>query len=237
MRRMPKSVLIIQHVAEEPAGGIAGAIGAAGIGMRVVRVHEGEEVPDAIGEHGGLVVMGGPMSVYEEEQYPHLRRERRLLESALGARVPLLGVCLGSQLLAAALGAEVRQGARKEIGWFPVFVEGNEDPLFAATPRTFTALHWHGDVFDLPAGAVKLARSELTRCQAFCHGGFAYGVLFHLEVTGAQLAGMVAGFEDELAAASVLPADLLAGWDAHGATMESLGAAVFARWAALVATR
>jgi GMP synthase (glutamine-hydrolysing) len=199
-------------------------------------VHEGDAVPTSIGEHTGLVVMGGPMSVYEDDRYPHLHSERKLIESALEKRVPTLGVCLGSQLLASALGATVQPGRQKEIGWYPVSLEpgAKDDALFGAAPRSFIPLHWHGDVFDLPSGAVGLARSALTRCQAFSFGGFAYGLLFHLEVTSEQLSDMTTTFGDELAAAGVAPRELLSGWSAHGTMLEAVGEMVFGLWMDLV---
>jgi GMP synthase (glutamine-hydrolysing) len=129
-----------------------------------------------MGDAAGLIVMGGPMGVYEEARFPFLRRERNLIERALADRVPVLGICLGSQLLASALGAPVRKGLRKEIGWHPVYLEdaAGDDPLFRETPVEFDAFHWHGDVFDLPTGAVRLAHSSLTEYQAFRYGENAY---------------------------------------------------------------
>jgi GMP synthase (glutamine-hydrolysing) len=232
------TVLAIQHVAAEPPSGIAAAIERAGGDLRIVRVHEGEPVPRSIDDHAGLVVMGGPMGVYEADRYPHLRDERALLESALAKRVPTLGVCLGSQLLASALGASVRPGPRKEIGWYPVSLDpaAADDALFGTAPRSFTALHWHGDVFDLPSGAVGLASSELTRHQAFSFGGFAWGILFHLEVSSKQLTEMTTAFEDELAQAGVPPREILAGWFAHGAMLEALGEMTFGLWMNLVSS-
>jgi GMP synthase (glutamine-hydrolysing) len=228
-------ILVIQHVAPEPASRIAAVASAAGIDLHLIRVYAGEPVPTSIGQYTGLVVMGGPMGAYEIDRYPHLRDERRLIESALEKHVPILGVCLGSQLLAAALGATVRPGPRKEIGWLPLVVEpaAKDDPLFAAVPRSFTALHWHGDVFDLPPGAVALARSELTSCQAFRHG-FAYGLLFHLEVTSKQLTDMTIAFGDELVEAGLSPRELLSGWLAHGTMVEAVGEMVFSLWMDLV---
>ena len=233
------TVLAIQHVAAEPPSGIAAAIERAGADLRVIRVDQGQAVPHTIDDHAGLVVMGGPMGVYEAERYPHLLDERQLIGSALGQRVPTLGVCLGSQLLASALGANVQPGPGKEIGWYPVALEpaAADDELFASAPRSFTALHWHGDVFDLPPRAVGLARSELTRHQAFAFGGFAWGILFHLEVSSRQLAEMTSAFEDELAEVGIPPREILGGWFAHGAMLEGLGAMVFGLWMDLVLKR
>jgi GMP synthase (glutamine-hydrolysing) len=141
------------------------------------------------------------MGVYESDRHPRLVDEQELIRSALAARVPVLGICLGSQLLASALGARVYPAPAKEIGWYDVALERNaeSDPLFAGAPARFKALHWHGDVFDLPEGAVPLARSAMTRHQAFSHGGVAWGLLFHLEAGVEEMKKMIAGFPDEAA--------------------------------------
>jgi GMP synthase (glutamine-hydrolysing) len=119
---------------------------------------------------------------YEAERHPHLAREVALIRRAIQEEVPVLGVCLGSQLLGTALGSQVRP-ARKELGWFPVALtpEGIADPLFVGVSGGFTAFHWHGDAFDPPPGSVSLASSELTPCQAFRHGPHV-GLLFHMEM-------------------------------------------------------
>jgi GMP synthase (glutamine-hydrolysing) len=233
------SILVIQHVAPEPPSAVGEAISRAGAVMQVVRVHEGDVIPASIGDFAGLVVMGGPMGVYEADRHPHLELERGLIASALERRVPIIGICLGSQLLASVLGATVQPGRRKEIGWHTVSLEPGaaSDPLFAGVPRAFTALHWHGDIFDLPPGAVALARSELTPHQAFCHGGFAWGILFHLEVSRRQLGEMTTAFADELAAEGITPRQILEGWFSHGTLLESLGARVFGLWMQQVQAR
>jgi GMP synthase (glutamine-hydrolysing) len=233
--RPRKKVLAVQHVAVEPPSLVATALEEDGVAVQVVHTYRGEPVPaDATGLDG-LVVMGGPMGVDEADRHPNLGSELRLLESALGRGVPVLGVCLGSQLLAAALGARVENGPAKEIGWYPVTLEppAREDPLFAPLPESFHALHWHGDVFELPKGAVRLARSERTAIQAFRHGK-AWGLLFHAEVTSRQLAEMASAFEAELEEAEVTTDTLLHGARAHHATLERLARPLFRRWAALL---
>jgi GMP synthase (glutamine-hydrolysing) len=233
------TVLALQHVRVETPGMVEAGVEQSGARLEVVRVFEGAPVPAELGEHQGLVVMGGPMGVYEADRHPFLRDEARLIERALRDRVPVLGICLGSQLLASVLGARVYPGAHKEIGWYPVTLEeaGRADPLLGPLPASFTPLHWHGDVFELPQGAAGLARSQLTRHQAFVYDHNAYGLLFHLEVAGGQLDGMVAAFADELHDAGVAPQVLLDGARSNGAAAEALGRGLFARWAALVGER
>ncbi|MEX2108170.1 MAG: type 1 glutamine amidotransferase [Solirubrobacterales bacterium] len=128
----------------------------------------------------GVVAMGGPMSVDDIEAYPALAAERDWLAGAVEREIPTLGICLGAQLLARALGAEVRPGERPEIGFAPVEVKDPSDPIIGGLAPETAVLHWHGDVFDLPNGARPLASSAQTENQAFRHGS-AWGVLFHPE--------------------------------------------------------
>jgi GMP synthase (glutamine-hydrolysing) len=197
------TVLVVQHVACETLGSIEPCLRTAGLTPRYIRVHDGEKVPASIGDAGGLIVLGGPMSVYDYGQLTYLMQEMRLIGSALAAHRPVLGICLGSQLLAHVLGAKVCRGRQKEIGWRGVKLASAaaQDDLWNVMPADFQAFHWHGDVFDLPSSAVPLASSDLTPCQAFRAGQSAYGVLFHMEVTGAAVEKMAASFPSELAAA------------------------------------
>jgi GMP synthase (glutamine-hydrolysing) len=229
-------IWVLQHTACETLGTIADALQAEALAWQYVRVFEGKPVPRDFGDAGGLIVMGGPMGVYEQDRYPHLKDEMRLIEVALKAGKPVLGVCLGSQLLAAALGSRVTKGARKEIGWYPVHLSGaaSEDRLWSGAPREFMALHWHGDVFDPPADAVSLARSELTPHQAFRYGKSAYGLLFHLEMTEEMIGAMVAAFGDELRDAGGEAPQLKAQSAANCGALETIAETVFSRWARLV---
>jgi GMP synthase (glutamine-hydrolysing) len=225
-----KTVIVLQHHPVETLGTIAHAL--TGRLIRTIRTFAGDPVPQSMADADALVVMGGPQSVYEQDRFPYLRDELRLIADALQRDRPILGVCLGSQLLAAALGAEVKPGKQKEIGWLPVTV--GDDPLWGDAPRQITALHWHGDVFALPAGATSLASSALTLQQAFRYGHYAYGLLFHLEVTAAQMAEMVTRFADELQAAGVDARAILAGTKQHLPALQAFGAGVFGRWATLI---
>lgn len=231
-----KHVIVVQHIQCEAPGTIAEVLEGRGIPVRTVRVFDAEPVPPETGEAAGLVVMGGPMSVYEQARYPFLRDETRLLEAALRAEIPVLGVCLGSQLLASVLGADVRPGVQKEIGWHPVWLSraAVDDPLWKTAEPRFTGFHWHGDIFDLPAGAVSLASSELTACQAFRYGQNAYGLLFHMEVTEKIISDMVRDCSDELRQAAVNGGEILAKRSEFLPKLQELGPSVFGRWATLV---
>ena len=134
--------------------------------------------------------------------------------------------------LAAALGARVRPGPRKELGWYPVELsqQGADDTLFKGAPRRFEPFHWHGDVFDLPTGAVSLARSELTELQAFRFGSSAYGLLFHLEATAAQIAAMTATFANELEKSKIDGGTIVERTRGAIQLLEPVTTQVFGRW-------
>jgi GMP synthase (glutamine-hydrolysing) len=203
---------------------------------RLVRVDRGELVPTSLAGARGLLVMGGPMGVYEADGFPHLRDEMRLVERAMADGVPVLGVCLGSQLVAAALGARVVRAPVREIGWREVRLRdaAQDDALWKGIPPRFTPLHWHGDVFDLPAGAVSLASSEATEHQAFRFGARTWGILFHLEMRAADVEAMVATFAADVAAAGIRREDVLGPAPARVGALAPLAARVFGGWAALV---
>ena len=232
---MPR-VYALQHLAAEPLGVIGEALEAGGIEAEYVRLFAGEPVPDDMRDAAGLVVMGGSMSVYERNQYPFLSQEIRLIEAALKVEKPVLGICLGSQLLATALGAEVKRGDRKEIGWFPVTLTeaAAVDAVFRGVERSFTAYHWHGDVFDLPGEASALASSAQTQCQAFAYEERAYGLLFHLEATRKIVEDMVRGFKDELDEEQIDGPGIVAQTPEYLTRHQRIGASVFQRWASLI---
>ncbi len=229
-------VWILQHAECESLGLIASALKAANILPKYIRTFEGQSIPQALDGAAGLVVMGGPMGVYEHDRYSFLREEMCLIEDALGNEKPILGVCLGSQLLAAALGATVKPGKQKEIGWFPITLteSAQRDPLWHGIASPFVAYHWHGDIFDLPYGATALASSALTECQAFHYGANAYGFLFHLEVAETIIQEMVATFADELAGVRKSGREIIENSKAYLPHLHQVGNRVFRRWTSLI---
>lgn len=229
-------VLVLQHTECETLGIIADALAANGVSHQYVRTFAGEPVPPDLDQFAGLVVMGGPMGVYEQYAFPFLVDEMRLIERALTSSLPVLGVCLGSELLAAALGAEVRKGKQKEIGWHKIELTEarREDPLWAGIQPSFMGFHWHGDVFDLPVGAVSLASSEITSCQAFRYGAGAYGFLFHMEATAEIVEGMVAAFEEELRGERIDGGRIITESGEYLPHLRRVGSTVFGRWASLI---
>lgn len=176
-------VLVFRHVPFEHAGLIAPALEAAGICYRYVDAFRGRADEVSVFDADGFIFMGGPMSANDNLSYIHT--ELSLIRQAVEAAKPVLGICLGAQLIAKALGARVYRNPVKEIGWFPVWwtPEAASDPLLAGLQEPETVFHWHGETFDLPEGAVCLARSERCERQAFRVGAHTYGFQFHLEVT------------------------------------------------------
>ena len=180
---MDSPLLALQHISCEPPAAFEDELRARGHDLVRVELDEGEALPDWR-EFAGIIVMGGPMGAYEDDKHAWLAAEKVLIREAVEADVPVWGVCLGAQLLAAALGARVYPGERPEVGVLPVELEpeAGDDPVFRAAPPRFPTLQWHGDTFDLPAGATLLAGSPAYPNQAF-RVGRSYGLQFHVEVS------------------------------------------------------
>jgi GMP synthase-like glutamine amidotransferase len=189
-------VHVLQHVSFEGLGGIGGwlAIQKAEVGS--TRFFENARLPSLRGLDL-IIVMGGPMSVNDEAELPWLRAEKQFIREAVQTGLPVLGVCLGAQLIASALGAPVYRNPHKEIGWFPVAKEPVDGDWFLF-PARITVFHWHGETFDLPPGAVRLARSAACANQAFQIGRRVLGLQFHLETTPESAHTLVENCRDEL---------------------------------------
>jgi GMP synthase-like glutamine amidotransferase len=189
----------LQHVPFEGPAAIANWAADRGHPLAISRLDRGEGLPspDAFDR---LVVMGGPMGVGDEAEHPWLPAEKALLRRSIDAGRSVVGICLGAQLLAEVLGARVYRGAHKEIGWFPIELtdRGPVSPVFAGLPRRLEVFHWHGDTFDLPSGAQRLASSAACLNQAFLHGERVLGLQFHLESTPESVRAIVANCADEL---------------------------------------
>lgn len=195
-----RPVMVFQHIACETPGIFLDLLRERKRPIETVRLYEGDRVPEDLSHFAGVLVMGGPMSVNDEADYPWLEAEDRLLKEAIAVDLPTLGICLGSQLIAKAAGGGVRRGPRKEIGWYQVRLTpaALRDRLFGGLPETVEVFQWHGEYFDTPPGAVNLASSALYRCQAFAIGKNVYGLLFHLEVTDQMVREWIATFRGEL---------------------------------------
>lgn len=179
-----RKILVFQHVAHELLGTLNPLLKDSGFRIRYVNFDRDPAARPSLDGYFGLVVLGGPMSVDQVDLYPFLAVEVELVAEALQRGMPVLGICLGAQLLARALGADVRPHHSKEIGWYQInpTAAGADDPVFAGMSDTEHIFQWHGDTFDIPSGAVHLASSPDCENQAFRYGDTAYGFQFHLEV-------------------------------------------------------
>ncbi|HWP84832.1 MAG TPA: gamma-glutamyl-gamma-aminobutyrate hydrolase family protein [Terriglobia bacterium] len=230
--------LVIRHVEHEHIGTLAAALESAGQAFRYLDVFRGAAVPDNPARWSGLIVMGGPMGVYEADRYPFLAAEMRLIRQAAEQSLPVLGICLGSQLIAGALGARVYPGPHKEIGWYPVHVTAPAEDIAQEIPASFLAFHWHGDTFDLPPGAVRLFRSPLYENQGFRWGDSVYGLQFHFEVNAAMISQWLEdpGCRAEIAAVPGLdPGALWRDTERYAPALERLSFRVFSKFLALAA--
>lgn len=231
-------ILILQHIACEPPAAYEDELVARDLELHRVRLDEGDRLPSRR-SFAAIVAMGGPMGAYEETAHPWLRAEKRFIADAVRAGAPYWGVCLGAQLLAASLGGSVAPGPSPEVGVGPVHLAdaAAHDPVFAAAPREFDALHWHGDTYTLPREAVGLASSAQYEQQAFVFRR-AYGLQFHLEVTSAlarqwlRVPVYVRSLEQVMGAAGA--SHLLEELDRASSRTIALARELFGRWLDLV---
>jgi len=188
---------VLQHVPFEGPAAIADWAAAQGVSVAVFHVYRGEALP-ALADFDMLTVMGGPMSVNDEDKLAWLTPEIALVRDSIGAGKTVLGVCLGAQMIAKALGAKVFAGKNKEIGWLPVSRSEAAHPVFDGVPAQFVAFHWHGETLDLPAGAIRLAETAGAANQAFAIGERVLGLQFHIEATAESALGLLEHAADEI---------------------------------------
>lgn len=224
---MPRLLVLQHHPCESPGAILDWAV-SRDCSITTTHLHRNDPLPDAA---DFLVVMGGPMNIYQDRDHPWLRAERSFLQSHIAAGKPAIGVCLGAQLLADALGGRVTQNPRVEIGWFPVEFTPEARARFPVLPATIEALHWHGDTFELPAGALRLATSAACANQGFLYDNRVLGLQFHPEMTRAVATKLVAECGAELTPAefvqtgdTILAAPDAAFADAHRLLCELLDA-------------
>lgn len=189
----------LQHVPFEHAANIAAWAGTRGHTLSATRLDRGDPLP-ALDAFNWLVIMGGPMNVYEHDRCPWLVREKRFIADSIRDNKLVLGVCLGGQLVADVLGGRVTPNAEKEIGWFPVSLSSRaaQSPVFQTLPERFLAFHWHGDTFSIPPGAQHTAQSEACANQAFQYGDRVIGLQFHLDYSVASIEKMIEHCGEEL---------------------------------------
>jgi GMP synthase (glutamine-hydrolysing) len=227
-----RSAVAIRHVAFEDSGLLAPLLAEAGFGVSYCDAPTDDLGAASIAEADLLIVLGGPIGVYETEAYPFLAREIALLERRLSKNLPTLGICLGSQLMARALGARVYAGPMKEIGWGTVALTGagQESCLKPLGEEHAKVLHWHGDTFDLPQGAVRLASSAIYENQAFAFGNRALALQFHLETEPRQLETWYVGHTMELSSIGISVPSLRAATAAVADGVRARARRVFGDW-------
>lgn len=187
-----KKALIINHVSEEGAGTIENVLRRYLFTVTNVNIFSGDRVLTDPTPYDIIVIMGGPMGVYEESSYPFITRELKLIENAFRENIPVIGVCLGAQLMAKALGVEVVKTDTFEAGWHDIELlpTYNDDRNLKNLPPTFKAFHLHGDTFEIPKGAVHLAKSSSFNSQMFRYKN-SYALQFHMEVTDKLVRDMI----------------------------------------------
>ena len=187
----------LQHVPFESLGSIDPWLESAGYQVTVTKLYESASTPSP-SQLDLLIVMGGPMSVNDEERFPWLRLEKQFIRNTIESGKAVLGICLGAQLIANSLGESVYPNRRKEIGWYPVRGIAHEEESIFRFPSSVDVFHWHGETFDLPEGAVLLAKSEACENQAFQFGSNVIGLQFHLETTPESALAIVTNCREEL---------------------------------------
>lgn len=231
-----KNVLFIQHGDTDKPGLLGDVLSSREVSLDVRHPYLGDSLPDSIVGYDGIAIGGGAQSAYEEDKFPYLARECEIVQEAAHVEKPVLGLCLGAQVMAKALGAPVRPNGRKEIGFFPVTLDpiARYDPLWCGLPMDFVTTHWHGDVFDLPPAGMRLGSSALTPNQLFRYGRGMYGLQFHLEMTPEIFEEMVIDSRDYLVEAGADPDGLRSeAWKVLPGLRDT-AETVFSRWAALL---
>jgi GMP synthase (glutamine-hydrolysing) len=222
-------ILVLQHHPEEGPGSLGDFLLQKGAELKTVHAYDGETLPDSAEGFAALISMGGPMNVYEEDAHPWLAPENRLLAKAAQAGLPILGVCLGAQLLAKALGTKVVRSPGEEIGWYDaeLTAAAAADPLLAGVAAKVPVMQWHGDMFQVPEGGRLLATGRPCPHQAFGYKN-AYGFQFHVEVTPEILKAWFPEAERQK--------DILGPWDALGRQMDAAAQKIYENfWRLIVA--
>ncbi|MEL5848048.1 MAG: type 1 glutamine amidotransferase [Candidatus Igneacidithiobacillus chanchocoensis] len=229
------NILVLQHHPEEGLGSLAPLLAAAGFSIDLRALDAGDPVPEDPGNYAGLILMGGPMSVHDEAEHPWLQAEKRLIALAAEQQCPILGHCLGAQLITVALGGQVLPNpVGAELGWWPVSLTAAGCARWPNLPPSFPLFHWHGEhCAALPAGAELLATNAATAAQAFAIGSHILALQAHPEVTAQQVRQWTAAGTGELAGGGryVQPAvEILGNVDAACAELAATAATLYRPW-------
>lgn len=194
------SVLFIKHIDIEGPGTMLEYINTKAIQYKIIDLSLGDNLPSHPNEYEAIVILGGPMNVFEEDKHNYLKDEDIFIKEALKERVPMLGLCLGAQLIAKATGAKVKKSPGKEIGWFKVSLtnDGLKDSIFNGLEKEIEVFQWHGDTFEIPDNGLHLASSSACDNQAFKYNSNVYGFQFHLEVTKNMVKEWLDAYSEEI---------------------------------------
>jgi len=186
----------LQHVPFENLGNIENWALEKGFALSSTKLYKEEDLPE-VESFDFLIILGGPMNIYEEDKYSWLKTEKKFIKKAVENKKIVLGICLGAQLIADVLGAKVYQNQHKEIGWFPIKLAQNQN-LFKNMPEELNAIHWHGDTFDIPKESFPVGSSEACQNQGFVYDNKVVGLQFHLETSPESLKNLIDNCQDEI---------------------------------------
>lgn len=229
-------VTCFQHIDCEGPGSLLEILKTKEVRVDTFKPLQGEAIPTHLGD--GLIVLGGPMGVYEEKHFPWMTMELNAIRKCLDSSLPVLGICLGSQMLAHAAGGRVYKGPAQEVGWYPITLSerGHLDPLLLGLPQQFNAFHWHGDTFTLPTQASLLAGSAAYPHQVYRMGTNAYGFQCHLEVTEEMVKSWEQAYAKELRpqGGPIPPESIEDRLSENARALKTIAEKVFSRFAALL---
>ena len=226
-----KRILIIQHVDIETPGIILNFMTEKGISFDCIKI---ENDNTNLLDYDGLLIMGGPMSVNDKAQYSFIDQEIALVKHYLKLHKPILGICLGSQIIASALNSSIYRNSKQELGWHKISLSQTNNTIFENLENNFLAFHWHGDIFNLPDNSIKLASSKISNIQAFVFQKNCYGLLFHLEVTKEIVEDIVEIFESDLVSESIDKSNILSDLEEKIEIINDNGKIIFNRWLDLI---
>jgi len=226
-----KRILIIQHIDIETPGIILNFMKEKGISFDCIKI---ENDNTNLLDYDGLIIMGGPMSVNDKAQYSFIDQEIALVKHYLKLHKPILGICLGSQIIASALNSSIYRNSKQELGWHKISLSQTNNTIFENLENNFLAFHWHGDIFNLPDNSIKLASSKISNIQAFVFQKNCYGLLFHLEVTKEIVEDIVEIFESDLVSESIDKSNILSDLEEKIEIINDNGKIIFSRWLDLI---
>tara|TARA_B100001750_G_scaffold184368_1_gene153234 strand:- start:1908 stop:2597 length:690 start_codon:yes stop_codon:yes gene_type:complete len=226
-----KRILIIQHIDIETPGIILNFMKEKRISFDCRKV---ENDNTNLLDYDGLIIMGGPMSVNDKDHYSFIDKEIELVKHYLMIHKPILGICLGSQIIASALNSSIYRNSKQELGWHNISLTQNDNTIFENLENNFLAFHWHGDIFDLPNNSIKLASSQISNIQAFVFQKNCYGLLFHLEVTKEIVENIVDTFKSDLVSESIDKSIILSDLEKKIKMINDNGKIIFNRWLDLI---